>query len=188
MAAYGEVDRQKVGASALFSGVFELGNQFFSGAFQSNVGNSVSTTGYSGSVSAFDDAAVNVNAVEGTSKPIIYGPMNKGPLPDEIANTFRSSTYTKYITPEDLILYRVYGGEAGELGSFWTRSKPRGPLHSIIDSALDQNWGNSATSVSIIKVPAGTTIFEGFAAEQGCFAGGGNQIYIEKEDMLWLIK
>lgn len=126
--------------------------------------------------------------IKGTSNAIKYGPMNKGPLADEIANTFRSGTYTKIVTQEETTLYRVYGGKAGELGSYWTRTKPQGPMQSTIDSALDQNWGNTATNVSTIKVPKGITIFEGAAAEQRALVGGGNQVYIEKVDASWLVK
>ncbi|WP_058487108.1 hypothetical protein [Defluviitalea phaphyphila] len=107
---------------------------------------------------------------------------------DDIANTFRSGTYTKIVTQEEIILYRVYGGKAGELGSYWTRTKSKGPLQSIIDSALDQNWGNTATNVSTIKVPKGTTIYEGVAAPQRGLVGGGNQVYIKKVDASWLVK
>jgi len=45
MAAYGEADRQKVAASALFSGAFELGSQYFSGAFKPSAGSTVSSSG-----------------------------------------------------------------------------------------------------------------------------------------------
>lgn len=106
--------------------------------------------------------------------------MNKGLLTDAIANTFRSGTYTKVVTQEETTLYRVYSGKAGELGSYWTRIKPQGPLQSTIDSALDQNLGNTATNVSTIKVPKEMTIYEGTAAEQRGLVGGGNQVYIEK--------
>ena len=37
-----------------------------------------------------------------------YGPMNPGPLPEGVATTFRSSTYTEVATDTPTILYRVY--------------------------------------------------------------------------------
>ena len=67
-------------------------------------------------------------------------------------------------------------------------NKPQGPLQSVVDSALDQNWGNTATNISTIKVPAGTTFYEGYASAQGGLLGGGNQIYVEKVDVSWLVK
>ena len=61
-----------------------------------------------------------------------YGPLSRGPLPDAIANTFRSGSYTGSQLSEATTLYRVHGGTAGELGSFWTRTPPAGPLQSQI--------------------------------------------------------
>ena len=113
--------------------------------------------------------------------------MNQGPLPIAIANTFRSGTYTKNILETEIILYRTYGGKAGELGSYWTRSKPTGSLQSIIDSALNPIWGNTANNVVKIKVPRGTTFFEGIAEKQGSLVGGGNQIWIERVDPAWIV-
>ena len=69
---------------------------------------------------------------------------------------------------------------------YWTATKPKGPLQSVIDSALDQNWGNSATTVIRAQVPAGTRIYEGAAAAQRGLVGGGNQIYIPKVDPKWI--
>lgn len=119
-----------------------------------------------------------------------FNPINKGSLPEAVANTFRSATYSQKVLEEDIILYRAYGGKARELGQYWTRTKPEGPLQTVIDSALDQNWGNTATQVAQIRVPKGTAIYEGFAASQGGLIGGGNQVYIylERIDPSWLIK
>jgi filamentous hemagglutinin len=110
-----------------------------------------------------------------------YGPMNKGPLLADTANTFRSATYSEVITQQTTTLYRVYGGTAGELGGYWTRSPPSGPVQSIIDSALIPQWGNSATSVVKIEVPAGTKFYEGVAAAQDGLVGGGSQVLFPKD-------
>ena len=48
----------------------------------------------------------------------------------------------------------------------------------VIDSALDQSWGSTATTTVTRTFPSGTQIFEGAAAPQGGLVGGGNQIYI----------
>jgi RHS repeat-associated protein len=116
-----------------------------------------------------------------------YGPINPGPLPAAIANTFRSGSYTEKILNESTTLYRVYGGSAGQIGSFWTRTAPSGTLQSTIDLALNPQWGNAATRVAKIRVPAGTTIFEGAAARQGGLVGGGNQVFIPKVDPSWIV-
>lgn len=63
---------------------------------------------------------------------------------------------------------------------------------AAIDSALNPAWGNTATKVSSIQVPAGTYIYEGAAAAQstqiGSVMGGGSQVYIPKVDPGWLVR
>ncbi len=65
-----------------------------------------------------------------------------------------------------------------ELGGYWSKTQPNGPIQSIIDSALDQTWGNKATQWVSIDLPAGTTFYEGIAASQRGLVGGGNQVYL----------
>jgi len=110
-----------------------------------------------------------------------YNPLNQGPLPASIADTFRSATYAEVVTQKPTTLYRVYGGSAKELGAYWTATKPTGPVQSIIDSALNPQWGNTAVNVVKIEVPAGTKYFEGVAAPQGGLVGGGSQVLFPKD-------
>jgi len=130
-------------------------------------------------------AARLAGAAEGTA--LRWGPLNGGPLSDAVANTFRGGSYTESALSGETTLYRSYGGTAGELGSYWTRTPPAGPLQATMDSALNPAWGNTAQSVSTIRVPAGTTIYEGFAAPQGGLLGGGSQVYIPKVNPNWLV-
>lgn len=74
----------------------------------------------------------------------------------------------------------MYSDPSRQLGQYWTRVKPSGPVQSIVDSGLNPSWGNRATDVVQIRVPAGETIFEGIAAPQGGLVGGGNQVYLPK--------
>jgi hypothetical protein len=121
----------------------------------------VSLTGGAGIVKNFNTVA---NAAKYTST---YNPIRSGPLPTNIANTFRSGTYVESVTHEPTILYRVYGGNAEEFGSYWTRTLPKGYLQSTIDSAIDPAWGNTANKVVKIEVPSGVKMYEGVAAPQG---------------------
>lgn len=109
-----------------------------------------------------------------------FGPLREGPISKKLANTFRSGTYDEVITTEPTILYRVIGDKGNPGGEFWTRRKPEGPLQSVIDSALDQNWGNTATTVVEMEVPTGTRMFEGVAERQSGLVGGGNQIVFDR--------
>ncbi|NUW36993.1 hypothetical protein HTZ77_37165 [Nonomuraea sp. SMC257] len=126
----------------------------------------------------------------GTTGPseIRHGPLNPGPLADRDAiATFRSNTYSTVTTTSPTTLYRVYGGTAGELGAYWTRVKPTGPVQAILDSALFAKWGNTATKWVEIRVPPGVTFYEGVAAEQGGLTGGGSQVVITQHvDPDWI--
>ena len=115
-----------------------------------------------------------------------FGPMNKGPLPKDISDTFRSGAYVERSLPRDTVLYRVISDDGNPAGSYWTSSKPQGPLQAVSDSALDQSWGNRATKLVTARIPANTIVYEGFAAGQGGLPGGGNQIYIPKVNQNWI--
>jgi RHS repeat-associated protein len=118
-----------------------------------------------------------------------YGPMNQGPLPKDVTETFRAGSYAKLITQKPTTLYRVYGGSAGEIGAYWTTVKPSGPVQSIVDSALNPVWGNTATKVVSIQVPPGVNLYYGAAAPQGGLVGGGPQVFfLDKVDPAWIIK
>ncbi len=117
-----------------------------------------------------------------------YNPINPGPLQKEIANTFRSATYSEINATGEVTLYRAYGGDAKEISAFWTMDKPSGPLQAKIDNALDPLWGNTATKVSTITIPEGTIFYEGYAAPQRGLFGGGSQVYIPEVKPEWLKK
>ena len=115
-----------------------------------------------------------------------------GPLPERIANTFRSASYSETKLTADITLYRSYGGRAGELSSYWTRTQPSGPMQAQMDGAILPEWGNTLAHVAQIRVPAGTIVYEGYAAEQANamikLIGGGSQVYIPYVDPSWLMK
>ncbi len=121
-----------------------------------------------------------------------YGPMNAGPLAESVASTFRGGSYSATTLAEETTLYRTHGGSAGPIGSYWTRVAPTGPAQAQIDLALAPSWGNTAANIATIRVPAGTTIFEGFAAPQatglgGPLLGGGSQVFIPNVNPEWLV-
>jgi len=136
---------------------------------------------------AVEDAGATIPAAD--TAAIRWGPLNgPGPLGESVANTFRGGSYTESALAEDTTLYRVYGGNSPQVGPYWTRTPPAGPLQSTIDSALDPAWGNTAQNVVAIRVPSGTTIYEGFAAPQGGLVGGGSQVVIPRVNPAWIVK
>lgn len=133
-------------------------------------------------------------------KSVRYTPANPGPLDEKIAKNFTGGSYTETVLTEDTVFYRVYGGNAEEVGRYMTRTPQNGGLQSQLDLALVPEWGNTAEYVTTVVVPAGTTIYEGTAASQiinggvgtpyggvGMLYGGGNQIFIPEVDPSWFI-
>ena len=133
-------------------------------------------------------AAEEIVGIRSASGLLFNGLTGSGPLGPKVANTFRSGSYIEAVTGETTTLYRAYGGGSREIGPYWTRAKPAGPVQSIIDSALEPKWGNTATKVVQIEVPKGTTIYEGIAAAQSGLVGGGNQVFIREVDKAWIVK
>jgi hypothetical protein len=173
------------------SGFFAANNQ----PFLQNTQSGLSTLSLAGGVTLEANAAYRTafaplesSVAPTASLSIKWGPLNgPGPLSDSVLSTFQGGTYTQTVLSQETTLYRVYGGTAGSLGGYWTRTPPSGPLQATIDSALNPTWGNTAQSVSVIKVPVGSTIYEGAAAPQGGLVGGGNQVYIPKVNPNWLV-
>lgn len=129
-----------------------------------------------------------------------YGPHESGPLgnPNDQrapASTFRSGTYTEKIAEKDIYLYRDYGGSAKVDGRYWTPEPSKGPLQSQLDSAVLPEWGNTFQNQAVIKIPKGTTYYEGTAAAQTgtkgtnpTLHGGGTQIFLPTPKNDWIIK
>ncbi len=123
------------------------------------------------------------------AQSIYWSPVKgPGPLSENVAKSFRSMTYKEYNAEESIVLYRVYGGRAKQLGSYWTRVPPLGPLQSKIDHALLAKWGNTAENIIKINVPRGTRIFEGVSSAQESLLGGGNQVFLQNVDTTWIVK
>ena len=122
-----------------------------------------------------------------------YNPVEMGPLPKEIAETFTGASYSEVTLTKDTVLYRVYGGDAGKVGRYLTDIPQNGGMQSQLDLALNPDWGNTAQYVTRVIVPEGTTIYVGTAASQtinagaGVLPGGGNQIFIPEVDALWFV-
>lgn len=135
-----------------------------------------------------------------------FGPIKPGVLHTielgngTIADTFRSSSYFEIISDSPITLYRTYESDLSEMGRFWSRTAPTGPLQTTIDLAIDPNWGSNASKWIQIEIPAGTKVYEGIAAEMpllrgkekvqtGQLLGGGQQVYIRgKLDHSWIKK
>lgn len=107
-----------------------------------------------------------------------------GALGDEVAATFKGGQYTSRTLDEEIVLRRVYGGTSPELGPYWSRTSYSSTGRAKQYLALPP--GNTAERVVTIRVPAGTTIYEGKAAAHYGRLGGGNQVYIPRVDPAWI--
>ena len=108
-------------------------------------------------------------------------------------STFRSGTYTRKVLQDDTLFYRTHGGNAGETGAFWSRTPPQGKMQNTMDSAILDAWGNTQQKLSVMKVPAGTVIYEGPTAMQAdgvqTLLGGGNQVLFQGgANSDWLVR
>ena len=122
-----------------------------------------------------------------------YGasPMNPGPLSNDVANSFRSSSYYAYPLSSDTIFYKMYSDPKYKVGSYMTRTPQNSVMQTQLDLALNPDWGNYATNMTQVTVPKGTVIYEGVAGPQiinggaGQLLGGGNRVYIPEVDANW---
>ncbi len=130
---------------------------------------------------------------------------NPGPLAQTLnprhapAANFAGGKYNSKILNEDLILYRGGngGGKRNALGQWFTESPPISVAHVRIDAAVKPQWFNEVgvltgkspiNAVYKVKIPKGTTIFEGPVGYQGGVYLGGQgklQIFVKEP---WNIK
>ncbi|MFX3619113.1 MAG: hypothetical protein ACE3JK_16535 [Sporolactobacillus sp.] len=59
-----------------------------------------------------------------------YYPGKPGPLDVDVAETFTGGTYKEIILQEDTEMFRVSGGEAGEVGRYLSKTPQNGGMQS----------------------------------------------------------
>jgi filamentous hemagglutinin len=124
---------------------------------------------------------------EVVGEPKAGGLNASGTLPADIASTFTGGIYSEVTTAAPTTLYRVYGGTAGKMSAWWSRTRPTSPAQAMKDSALDPDWGNTAEHWVSIEVPRGTNFYEGTAAPQAGLPGGGSQVFFtSRVDSSWV--
>ncbi len=122
---------------------------------------------------------------------------NPGPLaslPGRPAANFAGGKYNQKVLQEDTIYYRggASGGGKKALGQWFNASPPESVANVRIDNAVKPQWidpdilelqsSSPVDAVYAIKIPKGTTVYEGPVGYQGgAYLGGQNniQIYIE---------
>lgn len=116
-----------------------------------------------------------------------FGPLNVCEDLERRISDFRGGSY-RLTTPSDngVVLHRLYGGEAKEVGQYWTVEPRAGNLSYQLDYAMVPSWGSTLAESTTLFVPPGIMLYEGYAGPQNnprgssSFGGGGWQIFIPK--------
>jgi hypothetical protein len=104
------------------------------------------------------------------------------PLPSEIAITFLNSECKEVKLEQPQTFYRYYSSSNNKYGRYLTTDKYKTNVEVIKNLALNQAWGNQATMIETITLPAGMTTYQGIVAPQTpkeCYPGGAQQTFIE---------
>lgn len=104
------------------------------------------------------------------------------PLPPEIAVTFLDSKCEAVKLERPQKFYRYYSSSTNKFGRYLTTNRYKTNVEVIRNLALNQEWGNQATTILKVTVPAGTTVYQGIVAPQTpaqCYPGGGQQTFIQ---------
>lgn len=120
---------------------------------------------------------------------------NPGPLSRlkyNPAQNFAGGKYNKKRLKQDTVFYRA-GEKGNPLGQWFTRKAPESAIKVRIDTAVKPQWIDPITNemtghsyvdtVYAVKIPKGTTIYEGPVGYQGdAYLGGENimQIFISE--------
>lgn len=119
------------------------------------------------------------------------------PSAGTMESTFRSGTYTSRVTTAPEVLYR-YDSEPVARGTdparFYNVNQPQGFLSRAIGNGIMEGFNNTGACVTEIRVPSGTTVYEGISAEQRCpqrrsfRAGGEHQVFIPHPQGSWVTR
>uniref|UniRef100_A0A914CXC3 Uncharacterized protein n=1 Tax=Acrobeloides nanus TaxID=290746 RepID=A0A914CXC3_9BILA len=122
--------------------------------------------------------------------PIQEGPLNQLiDIKSQSPENFRSMTYNMVSADKEITLYRGHGGDASADGNWWSLEPPEGKgvrAAARTDYSLPASWGNTLEHLNVIKVPSGTIMYTGYAAEQKTkygehTLGGKCQVYLPRE-------
>ena len=111
-----------------------------------------------------------------TSQPTsIASPYATAPTTNGVVEAWASPPQ-EVRTNETTVMYRVFGGDAGQLGSWLSPDRPTSRAEVRTSLALPPN--NTAEFVSVVTVPAGTLMRTGIAGPAFGHPGGGRQVQL----------
>jgi hypothetical protein len=111
------------------------------------------------------------------------------PAPLKYVDTFQKAKCVEVTLRYDLKLTRVFSNDNASRGTYFTTTCLVSPRYAIRKLALKQEWGNRATKMVEVTVPAGTTIYIGIAAFQNpeiLYPGGAQQtVVVDLSKLVW---
>ena len=134
-----------------------------------------------GILNAADDLAGGGAALTRGARQVARGATRQASglkLPPEVINNFRGGLFAETTLRKPLVVYRLYGGKAKQLGAWFMLNRPFGRLQATIDYAIRPEWGNTLERLVAVQLPRGTKIFVGPAAPQRGLVGGGVQVFV----------
>ncbi|MBX7248094.1 MAG: TNT domain-containing protein [Caulobacteraceae bacterium] len=105
----------------------------------------------------------------------ISSPYRAAPPPGQVVEAW-SGPVQEVRTDRAMTMYRVFGGDARQLGAWLSPDRPTSRAQVRADLALPPQ--NTAELVSVVNVPAGTLMRRGTAAPAFGQPGGGEQVQL----------
>ena len=109
--------------------------------------------------------------------------------PAKYVDTFQNAKCVEVTLQYDLKLTRVFSSDNAKVGTYFTTTCLLSPRYAIRKLALKQQWGNRATKIVEVTIPAGTTIYIGIAAFQNpetLYPGGAQQtVVVDLSKVVW---
>jgi hypothetical protein len=124
------------------------------------------------------------------SSPIIQkllGNGKSGELPKDVAKSFRFGQYSMRVLEQDEFFVRYFGNQSEVMGRYFTSPSGVSGLQFIDRMKFSLGKWNSMEGMAWFRVPAGTAIYEGKAAAQFPWMGGGYQVFISNPSTQWLM-
>jgi hypothetical protein len=98
-----------------------------------------------------------------------------------VAASFKDSKCTEVKLAKTTVFYRHHTDNNDQKGRYLSTNQYANNVDAIKNLALNQAWGNKATKITTVSLPAGTVTYQGLVAPQDpatCYPGGGQQTFI----------
>ena len=116
---------------------------------------------------------------ESRSRNFVFGLHNNENEYNELGN-FVACSYAVVTAEKPLTLHRLFGGEAREIGQYWTLEQRERNFGYRLDLGVLEEW-NTLEFSTTLEIPKGVRFIVGEVAAQGFCLGGGLQAFIPRQ-------